>query len=85
MAALVIQLQSARGSTFGRLLADVREWCHARQIEPVAFTHTTAGDSPEIYVEFRTDAEMDLFALNFTGGARLLFYPALDFTVDFTI
>src|SRR5712671_4008473 len=54
------------GSTFGRLLADVRDWCHAHQIDPVAFTYPAADVNPEICIEFRTDAEMDLFAVDFT-------------------
>ena len=85
MPVLVIRLQSAPGSTFGRLLADVRHWCHAHQIDPIAFTYPAADVNPEICIEFRTDAEMDLFALNFTGCARLLDSPTLDFAVDFTV
>ena len=85
MPALVIRLQSAPGSTFGRLLADVRDWCHAHQIDPVAFTYPAAGANPQICIEFRTDADLDLFTLNFTGGSRLLDSPTLDFAVDFTV
>jgi hypothetical protein len=77
--------QSAPGSTFGRLLADVRDWCHAHQIDPVVFTYPAAGANPQICIEFRTDADMDLFTLNFTGGSRLLDSPTLDFAVDFTV
>src|ERR1700730_2238575 len=55
------------------------------QIDRVAFTYPAADVNPEICIEFRTDAEMDLFALNFTGCARLLDSPTLDFAVDFTV
>ena len=47
MPVLVIRLQSAPGSTFGRLLADVRDWCHAHQIDPVAFTYPAADVNPD--------------------------------------
>jgi hypothetical protein len=40
---------------------------------------------PQICIEFRTDADMDLFTLNFAGGSRLLDSPTLDFAVDFTV
>jgi hypothetical protein len=61
------------------------ESCHAHQIDPVAFTYPAADVNQEICIEFRTDAEMDLFALNFTGCACLLDSPTLDFAVDFTV
>jgi hypothetical protein len=85
MPAPVIQLQPAHGSTFGQLLMDVRDCCHAHQIKPVAFTYSIAGVNPEVCIEFSTDAEMNLFALNFTGGSRLLDSPTLGFAVDFTV
>jgi hypothetical protein len=83
MSTLVIQ--STPGIPFDLLILQVRDWCHEHHIELVRFTYSISGVRPKICIEFRTDAEMDLFALNFTEAARLLHSPTLDFTVDYTV